>query len=93
MKKLILIFLLCLISVSVNAQSKADEYKDFKPCAECFDQWHKPVMSSDGTPIKTDGEGKKAIKRFVGLTVAFVVTLFTYSAYTKLTQTANEITY
>lgn len=95
MKKILLIILLSLTSVALHGQEiKTDEYKDYKPCSECFEKWRK--SSNDGfTTTKSssqpDNQAKAAVRRIGAFFVSLVAVTAGVIIYKKTDEAVNQI--
>ena len=101
----LLILSLIFFSAQLFAQQKIDEYKDYKPCTECFDKfknnnnvsletWKKSGLGNYG--IAPQGSRVKSqVRQRVGGIVGGIAVIFisaiTYSIYNQANKTASGI--
>jgi len=95
MKKLILILIFVISFLTISAQDTLarKEYKNFKSCTECFDQWKKTGLQNYGIPEprKRDGFGKVQVRNFTLSIIGIFVSVGTLVIYNKINNTANAI--
>ena len=103
MKKLVLIFLLC--STATLAQQRIDEYKDYKPCTDCFNQfkstnqaeldsWKKSGLANYGIPPQTkrvQSQFRQRVDGVLGGVALIFITALTYSVYNQANKAASGI--
>lgn len=104
MKRLIIIILLSL-TTHVFAQQNIDEYKDYKPCADCFgqfkntnivtvDNWKKTGLGNYGIPPQTNRVKSQVRQRVGGIAggIAIIfISALTYSIYNQANKAASGI--
>jgi len=103
MKKIVVILLF--FSIQTFAQQRIDEYKDYKPCTECFnqfkntsnvelDKWKKSGLGNYGIPpqaTKVNSQFRQRAGGIIGGVALIFISAITYSIYNQANKAASGI--
>lgn len=80
------------LSLTAKAQIKTDEYKDYKPCSECFEKWHTSTVTGN-TTVKNEvaSQSKNGVRRIGAFVGSLVVATIGVIIYKKVDETVNQV--